>query len=309
MGTAKKHAAAKKAAPQKRAKAKKDASVRQARRTGPPVPGRGAIGPRRRAEPEAATDAAARGERAADLHQLRGRLRRREHHRGRGGVVHLARGDGGRPAARRRGAALLHPADRHGHAATDQGAPGAEEGRGALLRAGRARPAPPGGRAGAPARRRPSKRAKKAAPPAKTRRAAARRPPPAKAATGDEEGGGEEGGAPAKKAAEEGGGRRPRRRRKKAAAKKAAKAKTGARPRRRRPRRPARRERREGRYAPVTVLPRPADVLPHRPPVSLRHRGDRGRPGRLRPRTLGPDRRRAVLRRPLSRAGRPCPGC
>ena len=40
----------------------------------------GAIGRRRWAEPEAASDAATRRQRAADLHQLRRRLPRREHH-------------------------------------------------------------------------------------------------------------------------------------------------------------------------------------------------------------------------------------
>ncbi len=77
---------------------------------------------------EEGVDPAAGRQRAAGLHQLRRRLPRRQHRRGRGGLVHLARRHGRRLAARRGRAALLHPADRHGHAAPDQGAPGAQEG-------------------------------------------------------------------------------------------------------------------------------------------------------------------------------------
>ena len=108
----------------------------------------GVVGPRWAATTE--TAAAPCRQRAADLHQFRGRVPCGEHRAGRGGLVHVARGDGGRPDAGGWGAALLHPTDRHGYAAPDQGTPGPEEGRGALVRAGRAGPAAPGGRAGDP---------------------------------------------------------------------------------------------------------------------------------------------------------------
>ena len=80
--TSKKHAADKKAAPEKRAGAKKDGpsgSGSEGRRGTADAPG--AFGRRRWSAPEAAAaDAATRGQRAADLHQLRRRLPRREHH-------------------------------------------------------------------------------------------------------------------------------------------------------------------------------------------------------------------------------------
>ena len=115
--------------------------------------------------------------------------------------------------------ALLHPADGHGHAASDQGAPGAQEGRGAPLRPGRAGPAAAGGRAGAPGAAR--RRAEEAAPP--TEKAAApgrsgRRP--TKAAPPTKKAAAKKAAAPAKKAAkkavgcgQEGARRRRRRRR------------------------------------------------------------------------------------------------
>ena len=122
-GASKKAAAAKKAPSQKSAKAKKEVRAEAGGHQG----GRAIRADRPHPE-EAARRSAARGQRAAGLHQLRGRVPCWEHHRGGGRVVHVARRHGRRAASRRRFAALLHPAGRHGDATSDQGATGPQEG-------------------------------------------------------------------------------------------------------------------------------------------------------------------------------------
>ena len=124
-GTAKKHAPVKKAAPQRGARAKKEEAKRAEGKGSQPK----SVARSQQAQPRKKQRWPAAGrQRAAGLHQLRRRLHRRQHDRGRGGLVHLARRHGRRLSSRRGSAALLHPADRHGDTATDQGAPGAQEG-------------------------------------------------------------------------------------------------------------------------------------------------------------------------------------